>query len=105
MIIIGHQLPGPPVEQTGGWLALPVLEFLKGRPYDDAARAAVTTLRPSAVRVIRDGWVKTDARVWRVTVYLKPDETVERIVQEVQFQDDSCTYRNGYALSQALGVR
>jgi hypothetical protein len=69
--------------QPAVWATLPVLQFLWGRPWDAVALSFVTTLRPSKLRVTR-GEVTSDARWWRVTVYLAEDDrTVRKIEQEV----------------------
>lgn len=67
------------------YTVIPVLEFLKGRPYDDYAKAYIYGLKPSSVRV-STGWIKCDARVDRVTVYVEDYNgllRIERIEQEI----------------------
>ncbi len=62
---------------------IPVLDGLYGKPWDDLALAFVSTLRPSFIRVTT-GDIKTDSRLWRVTVWLEPDgRTIQSIDQEV----------------------
>jgi len=57
-------------------------------------------LRPSVVRIVRDGVIKTDAIPWRVTVSLTKDDRVESIEQEVEV-DLPEGVRNGYELDRA----
>lgn len=81
-----------PRPATGyGWCVLPVLHFLWGRPWDDAAKNCLRSLRPSSVRTSR-GEIKSDARCWRVTVYLTEDDRVERIDQEVEVELVGCRF-------------
>lgn len=69
----GLLLPEPPPEPhrpaSIGWIAVPVLPQLIGRPLDDLARGLIHSLRPDRIRVSTDGWVTCDAWLWRVTVY------------------------------------
>lgn len=65
-----------------GYTVIPVLEFLNGREWCDNAKSFVSALRPSRVRICRDG-CHLDAIGWRVTVWLNPDDTINRITQEV----------------------
>ena len=65
------------------YATMPVLEFLWGKPFDDAARAWITGLRPSKIRV-STGAVKCDGIPWRVTVMLAQDGTVDEITQEIK---------------------
>lgn len=58
----------PPSAQ--GFAVFPVLQFLTGRPWDDLALNAVHSLRPSQIRVTEDE-TKMNARLWRVTVYIR----------------------------------
>lgn len=64
------------------YTVIPVLEFLKGTPYDDYAKAYIYGLRPSYVRV-STGCIKCDARANRVTVYVNDDNIIEYIEQEI----------------------
>lgn len=67
-----------------GYVSMPVLPFLNKRALDDVAFAWITSLRPSSVRLCRNGQ-NDDARCWRVTVYLHDNEdTIRRISQEVE---------------------
>lgn len=67
-----------------GWTCVRVLPDLEGEPWSPITAAFLRSLRPSSVRVIRDGFVTSDARCWRVTVYLTPADVIERIEQEVE---------------------
>ena len=68
-----------------GYATLEVLPFLKGRKYDDVARAFIHSLRPSYVRVVRHGECETlDSIRWRVTVRLGEDDTVKGVRQGVE---------------------
>ena len=75
------------------WTVIPVLEFLKGKPWDNMALNLVYALRPSAIRATT-GQITLDAYTWRITVYLEDDErTIRKIEQEV---DCGCIgIRNG----------
>lgn len=66
-----------------GFLSIEVLAFLNGQPWDDVARAYIHALRASEVR-ISTGALKSDAKLWRVTVMLAPGEIIEEITQEVE---------------------
>ena len=71
-----------------------VLQNLFGKPWNNLALCAVTALRPSYIRV-STGLVTTDARPWRVTVYLdKDNRTIRNIEQEVQLHAIGC--KTGY---------
>ena len=48
-----------------------VLPELHGMPLDNLALAFIHSLRPSSIRVSKDGCVCCDAQAWRVTVFLK----------------------------------
>lgn len=65
-----------------GQMTIPVFEFLKGRPWGDEAKSFVSSLRPSRVRIVRDG-KQCDSVAWRVTVWLNHDDTINLIEQEV----------------------
>ena len=68
---------------AGGFACIPVLEFLRGLPWNNLARNYVTALRPSRIRVT-EGIIKLDAVTWRVTVWLEEDgRTIHKIDQEV----------------------
>lgn len=61
-----------------------VLPFLKGRPWDQFSLNYVHSLRPSCIRVSKDG-LTLDACPWRVTVTLEEDDrTIHQITQEVE---------------------
>lgn len=60
-----------------------VLEFLRGRQWDDLVLAYVHALRPSSIRVTT-GKIKCDARSWRVTIIIDDNNVIENITQEVE---------------------
>jgi len=66
-----------------GFTSLSVLEFLKGREWDEVALSYVHALRPTFVRVTT-GMMTCDWRAWRVTVNLDEKNTIESIEQEVE---------------------
>jgi len=67
-----------------GWMCIPVLEFMVGRPWDQLALDMVRAVRPSCIRVT-EGEQTLDARTWRVTVLLRRGTNVIRhIEQEVE---------------------
>lgn len=72
--------------ETMSFSAMPVLEFLWGRAWDDYALNFVHALRPSIIRVIIPGrGVKLDSYLWRVTVGLDEDNRkIAFIEQEVE---------------------
>jgi len=79
-----------PSRQSGN--CFPVLEFLKGRQWDNFALGIVHSLRPSCIRVTY-GEVTCDSCHWRVTVYVDDDSKIKRIEQEVVVGLYGC--RNG----------
>lgn len=82
-----------------GYTVINVLNFLKGRPWDDVALAYVHALRPSHIRVVIDG-TQLDSQPWRVTVYLD-DNKIRAIHQEVEVGlPDGC--KNGGGLNELL---
>ena len=77
--------------RSRGYTSIPVLEFLKGKPWNNMALNFVSALRPSGIRVTRDE-ITSDAVSWRVTVYLEDDDrTIQRIEQEVSVGLIGCT--------------
>jgi hypothetical protein len=66
-----------------GFQCIPVLEFLKGKKWDEVALAYVHALRPSTIRVPKNE-IKANAKPWRVTVILNEYDFIERIEQEVE---------------------
>ena len=66
-----------------GFLSIEVLTFLNGQPWDDVARAYVHALRPSSTRVSAEA-LKSDSRLWRVTVMLDAEARITEITQEVE---------------------
>lgn len=85
-----------------GFLTLPVLQWAWGWPLDDLTWNLVDSLRPSSVRV-STGFIATDARPWRVTIYVRGDR-VERIEQEVVVGLRG-GLPHGHALSEAWRAR
>jgi hypothetical protein len=67
------------------WTSIEVLPSLVGHQWDEIALAYVHALRPSIIRVIRDGEGEhCDSRTWRVTVYVDANNTITEIRQEVE---------------------
>lgn len=66
-----------------GWTVVRALPELIGKPWCDVTRAYLSTLRPSKVRVITNGIMKSDAVTWRVTVHVS-DGVIIDIEQEVE---------------------
>ena len=66
-----------------GYSTIEVLEFLKGRQWDDIALAYVHSLRPSSIRVTK-GECTCDHSLWRVTVFIDNDNVIESIEQSVE---------------------
>jgi hypothetical protein len=91
---------GQRLEETGdgcGHLVLPVLPFLCGREWDNAALNVVRSLRPSSIRVTL-GAVTADECLWRVTVWLEPNNrTIKEILQEVEVGLIGCRYASDVA--------
>jgi hypothetical protein len=70
--------------ERSGFVVLDVLPQVVGFPLDETVWALVEALQPGEVRVILAGEpTKTDARCWRVTIYLDADERVRQVCQEV----------------------
>lgn len=68
-----------------GFATIEVLEKLKGTPYNNAAHNFLKSLRPSSIRVVEYGNpVTSDAKIWRVTVYLDINKNIGLIEQEVE---------------------
>ena len=86
-----------------GYTSIRVLPDLENRPWDDVAKAYLRALRPSAIReVIEDGEIKSDAKLWHVTVYLTSSNFVRLIEQEVEVELPDGV-ENGHALRCRLG--
>lgn len=71
-----------------GWTVVRVLPELVGKPWGPIAQAFLRAVRPSEVRLVsadRNGHyiTKTDAKCWRVTVYIDASGITD-IVQEVE---------------------
>ena len=81
---------------SNGYTIVPVLHYLKGKPWDDMAMNYVHSLRPSYIRT-STGKIDADSKPWRVTVFLKEDEkTIDYIEQEVEVGLKGC--KNGMDL-------
>jgi len=80
------------------YLVLEVLPFLYGQPWDEFAKNFIASLRPSSVRVIGFNEAETtDSWLYRVTVHLDKDGTIQNIEQEVLVGLDG-GYEHGHAL-------
>jgi hypothetical protein len=86
-----------------GYLSIEVLTFLNGQPWDDVARAFVHALRPSEVRV-STGELKSDAKLWRVTVMVDRESRIIGIDQEVEVVLPD-GFPHGHALACELDLR
>lgn len=86
--------------QVTGYSDIEVLPFLKGKKWDEIAVGYVHGLRPSQIRVTT-GMCKLNAHVWRVTVFIDEEDTIERITQEVEVALPSGV-AHGEALDAAL---
>jgi hypothetical protein len=64
------------------YVSIIVLDFLNGKPFDDIAKAYISGLNPTSVRIIYDS-EHLDARTGRVTVYLDDNDIIEKISQEI----------------------
>lgn len=86
-----------------GSTVVEILEFLKGKPFDDKILAYIYGFRPSSVR-ISYGSIKLDAHTNRVTIWLDEKDTVRKIYQEIDvgLPDE---IENGYALDQLMENR
>jgi hypothetical protein len=74
-----------------GGTVIPVLEFLNGRPWNNAALNVVHALRPSSIRVTT-GEMTCDSMSWRVTVHIDPTGIIRKIDQEVDVGLIGCRY-------------
>jgi len=86
-----------------GYADIEVLEFLKGREYDEVAQSYISGLRPSKIRISENGFVTLDSCPWRVTVMMDQgnSDLIWKITQEVEvslFGD----IQNGYDLQKRL---
>ena len=92
-------LPGKDIRV--GYTTIEVLEFLKGKPWNNLAYDALAALRPSAIRATT-GKITADSMTWRVTVYLEEDKrTIRRIEQEVAV--GKVGVKTGYDFAMKLG--
>jgi len=89
-----HHKEWEPLKRSFGYTSIDVLPQIVGRPWDAAALNVINALRPSTLRVARDGGrITADCRQWRVTVYLEDDNrTIQRISQEVTVGLRGCRY-------------
>jgi hypothetical protein len=78
------------LDRLGGTV-IPVLEFLNGRPWNNAALNVVHALRPSSIRVTT-GSMTADSSNWRVTVHIDPTGIIRKIDQEVDVGLIGCRY-------------
>ena len=83
-----------------GYTVISVLDFLKGRPWDEIALGYVHSLRPSSIRVT-PGECTLDANLWRVTVYVNKNDTIRNIEQEVEVGLPE-SIEHGHALNLSL---
>lgn len=81
--------------ESYGYAVMELLPDLKGKPWNNLALSAVSTLRPSTLRVIgSEGHCHCDCDPWRVTVFLERDNrTIRSIEQEVSVDLHGC--KNG----------
>lgn len=85
-----------------GYVCIPVLEILKGYPWDDVALAYVHGINPTHIRVVKAGeGVQMDAQTGRVTVYTGEEGEIRRIEQEIRVGLPEGV-ENGQALQHAL---
>ena len=73
----------------GCYPTFPVLTFLNGTEWNYDALACISSLRPSSIRVTT-GWITTDSRLWRVTVYVDDNNIIKNIEQEVYVDTKEC---------------
>jgi len=86
-----------------GYISINMLEFLKGKPWDQAALNYVMALEPTCIRVT-EGPTTADAVTGRVTVYLNGDNrTIHHIQKECRVGTVGCSH--GYGLNQRLHAR
>lgn len=80
------------------WPCLPVCSYLIGTPWDELALAAVSTTRPSSIRVLGPTDYETcDGRTWRVSVYVDSNNIIKSVEQEV-IADVPDEIEHGHAL-------
>lgn len=94
-----HLIPYEQPEQIS-YLNIPVLEFLKGRKWDEIALAYCHAMNPTSIRVT-SGLIKLDSRIGRITVYVDDENKIEGIEQEVEIGLPEGV-EDGYELSQLL---
>lgn len=81
---------------------LPVCSYLIGAQWDELALAAVSTLRPSSIRVTGPTDSQTcDGSMWRVSVYVDSNNTILGIEQEM-IADVPDHIEHGHALRMKL---
>lgn len=71
-----------PVSDARGFTLIPVLDFLKGRKWDEIALAYVGALNPKCIRVTR-GECTCDAMSERVTVFVDKQDIIQSIDMSV----------------------
>jgi hypothetical protein len=72
-----------PPNKRGYLVIEDLLPFLKGRKVDDVVRGYIHALRPSSVRICRQG-CPMDAQTWRVTIWIDENDLIKSIHQEVE---------------------
>jgi hypothetical protein len=90
---------------ANSYSSVEVLPELIGKAWDARALAFVMSMRPSWIRVIGpDAGETTDARRWRITVYIDTELRIVKLEQEVEIPVDMSIvtddlglgWRNGY---------
>lgn len=88
-----------------GYTVIRVMPELEGKQWGPLARAYVSALRPSQIRLVY-GAMKSDSKLWRVTVHVdsdRHDARILRLEQEVEVELPEGV-ANGYELSCKLEV-
>jgi hypothetical protein len=71
-----------------GFSVIEVLPEIVGKPWNEITQAYLRALRPSSVRMVVDGEaITSDAKLWRVTVFLEAmsaPRLVRHVEQEVE---------------------
>ena len=85
-----------------GFTAIPILEFLWDRKWDEIALAYCHALNPTYIRVTT-GDLKMDSRTGRITVYVDEEDTILYMEQEVEvgLPDE---IKDGAALDELVGL-
>ena len=101
---IFEKVEGLPVPTGAGCTSIPVLEFLKGMPWDEFAMNFVYGLRPSKVRT-STGELTSDMCTNRVTVILEKDEKIIRYIEQEIEVGLLGEFSNGYEIDVELTKR